>query len=73
MLLHVTPNVLFQAAFHYQNGGPKQGVNPMTGPNVKNAVRHLDYMMTASKIRCEWMTVHRALLLKSLIQQVLES
>ncbi|XP_063416904.1 uncharacterized protein LOC134699224 [Mytilus trossulus] len=58
-----------RAAFHYQNGGPKQGVNPMTGPNVKNSVNHLDYMMAAAKSRSDWITVHRALLLKSLIQQ----
>lgn len=58
-----------RAAFHYQNGGPKQGVNPMTGPNVRMSLSYLDLMMAASKTRCDWITVHRALLLKSLIQQ----
>jgi hypothetical protein len=42
----------------------------MTGPNVRLSVNHLDYMIAASKTRCDWITVHRALLLKSLIQQV---
>lgn len=58
-----------RAAFHYQNGGPTNGGDPMNATNVRQAQQFLDRMISVSKDRCDWMTVHRGLLLKSLMNQ----
>ncbi|XP_061197779.1 uncharacterized protein LOC133205901 isoform X2 [Saccostrea echinata] len=58
-----------RAAFHYQNGGPSNGGDPMNTTNIRNAQQFLDKMISVSKDRCDWMTVHRGLLLKSLMNQ----
>lgn len=65
--------VILQAAFHYQNGGPTNGGDPMNATNVRQAQQFLDRMISVSKDRCDWMTVHRGLLLKSLMNQVIST
>nr|XP_022340995.1 uncharacterized protein LOC111135328 isoform X2 [Crassostrea virginica] len=58
-----------RAAFHYQNGGPTNGGDPMNKTNIRQAQIFLDKMISVSKDRCDWMTVHRGLLLKSLMNR----
>lgn len=43
----------------------------MNATNVRQAQQFLDRMISVSKDRCDWMTVHRGLLLKSLMNQVI--
>ncbi|XP_021373136.1 uncharacterized protein LOC110463111 isoform X2 [Mizuhopecten yessoensis] len=58
-----------RAAFHYQNGGPKNGGSPMNGANTRTAHQFLNRMLGDAKLHCDWLTVHRGLLLRSLLNQ----
>ncbi|KAJ8312010.1 hypothetical protein KUTeg_009383 [Tegillarca granosa] len=58
-----------RAAFHFQNGGPKNGGDPMSGPNIRHAQNFLDEMLKAAEYRCDMITLQRGLLLKSLLNQ----
>ena len=42
----------------------------MNKTNIRQAQIFLDKMISVSKDRCDWMTVHRGLLLKSLMNRV---
>ncbi|XP_033747832.1 uncharacterized protein LOC117332879 [Pecten maximus] len=58
-----------RAAFHYQNGGTKNGGDPMSGANVRSAQRSLETLLLDSQRRCDWLSVHRGLLLRSLLNE----
>ncbi|XP_069135817.1 uncharacterized protein [Argopecten irradians] len=58
-----------RAAFHYQNGGSRNGGDPMNGANTRTAHQFLNRMLGDAKLHCDWLTVHRGLLLRSLLNQ----
>ncbi|XP_059149138.1 uncharacterized protein LOC131936245 isoform X2 [Physella acuta] len=56
-----------RAAFHYQNGGPLRGGNPLSSSNILAAVTALDKQLLLLREKSEFMEVHRLLLYRSLI------
>ncbi|XP_050409076.2 uncharacterized protein LOC126824019 [Patella vulgata] len=58
-----------RSAFHFQNGGPPRSGDPMSEPNIRAVCLHLNEEMTRAKEHCDWLKVHRLLLLKSVMYQ----
>ncbi|KAL3858247.1 hypothetical protein ACJMK2_012844, partial [Sinanodonta woodiana] len=58
-----------RAAFHYQNGGPVNGGNPMSIPNIRAIQFYLERRMFDSDFRCDSLKFYQYLLLKDLISQ----
>ncbi|XP_060071034.1 uncharacterized protein LOC132550950 [Ylistrum balloti] len=58
-----------RAAFHYQNGGTRNGGDPMSGANVRAAQRSLETLLLDGQRRCDWLNVHRGLLIRSLLNE----
>uniref|UniRef100_A0A2C9KZE9 Uncharacterized protein n=1 Tax=Biomphalaria glabrata TaxID=6526 RepID=A0A2C9KZE9_BIOGL len=56
-----------RAAFHYQNGGPIRGGNPLSSSNMKSVIMFLDEKLMKLRDMSDFMEVHRLLLYRSLI------
>ncbi|XP_041348903.1 uncharacterized protein LOC121368301 [Gigantopelta aegis] len=57
-----------RAAFHYQNCGLRSG-NPLSVPNVRVAQHSLDKQLMKAAEKCQWLSVHRQLLIRALMRQ----
>ncbi|CAG5123721.1 unnamed protein product, partial [Candidula unifasciata] len=56
-----------RAAFHYQNGGPPRGGNPLNSSNVRSVVSSMNQKLLQSRDRVDFMEAYRLLLIRSLI------
>ncbi|XP_012938073.2 uncharacterized protein LOC101862797 [Aplysia californica] len=56
-----------RAAFHYQNGGPLRGGNPVSTSNVRAALTAMDQKLLTLREKSDFLEVYRLLLLRSLI------
>ncbi|KAH9515088.1 hypothetical protein Btru_019168 [Bulinus truncatus] len=56
-----------RAAFHYQNGGPIRGGNPLSSSNMKSVLAYLDNKLLQLREKSDFMEVHRLLLYRSLL------
>ncbi|CAL1528765.1 unnamed protein product [Lymnaea stagnalis] len=58
---------LERAAFHYQNGGPSRGGNPLSSSNVRAVLSYMDQKLLKLREKSDYMEIHRLLLYRSLI------
>ena len=63
----------FQAAFHFQYGGPPGRGDPSKAGSVREACQPLDQEILLLSQRQDWLKVYRLLLLRNLMQQVWQS
>ncbi|GFO22601.1 hypothetical protein PoB_004910600 [Plakobranchus ocellatus] len=56
-----------RAAFHYQNGGPLRGGNPLSSSNMKAALAYMDQKLLKLRAQSDFLEIHRLLLFRSLI------
>ena len=70
IMVTISNNYFFQAAFHYQNYGPPQGGDPLSVANVNAVTNFIEKKMYECQRRCDWLNFYRNMLLRDLVSQV---